>query len=75
MRTISFEPLWKTLESRGLSKRELAERSNLSRNTLFQISKNESVTLETILKICNALDCEIYEVIECRYDSQSSNSI
>lgn len=66
MREISFDPLWETLTEKNLSKRELAVQAGLSRNTLYQLGKNESVTLDTIRRICEALSCSISNVVEIR---------
>lgn len=63
MRSISFNPLWKLLIDKGMSKGELRDAAELSKGTLARLSKNESVTLETIVKICNVLDCNIVDVV------------
>ena len=64
MRTISYDPLWKKLIDLKLSKTELAQKASLSKGTVAKMGKDEYVALEVIVRICNALDCEIYDVIE-----------
>ena len=49
-----------------MSKAELAEKAGISRSTLAKMRKDEAVNLDVILKICNALDCEVYDVLEIR---------
>ncbi len=68
MRSISYDPLWKTLIDRKLSKSEFIKTVGISKSTLVQLNHNESVTLETILRICNALDCDLYDVVETKND-------
>lgn len=63
---ISFDPLWKTLFERKISKMELREKAGLSKSTFAKLGKNESITLETVEKICEALDVPIAEVVEIR---------
>ena len=63
---ISYEPLWKTLEERGVGKMELREMIGISKATFAKFAKGESVTLETIEKICVALDCNISSVVEIK---------
>ena len=63
MRVISFDPLWKKLIDLKMSKSELAEKAKLSRSTLHQLTQNQSVTLDTVLRICQALDCDIVDVV------------
>lgn len=66
MRSISYNPLWKKLIDLKMSKAELAEKAGISRSTLAKMRKDEAVNLDVILKICNALDCEVYNVLEIR---------
>lgn len=60
----SFEPLWKTLEKKRIGKMELREMIGISKATFAKLGKNESVTLETIEKICTALEVPISSVVE-----------
>lgn len=64
MRQISYDPLWKTLFERKMNKSELKEKAEISTATLARLGKKESVTLETILHICNALDVSIHDVVK-----------
>lgn len=61
---ISFEPLWKTLKSRNLNKTELQKMTALSSATIAKLSKNESVTLDVVDRICGALECDISDVVD-----------
>lgn len=66
MRAISYDPLWKKLVDLKMKKSDLLTAAKLSRSTLTQLNNGQSVTLDTILRICNALDCEIYDVVEMK---------
>ena len=66
MRTISFDPLWKTLIDHHMNKQELREAAGLSRGTVTRMGKNESFTVEVLVKVCNALDCDVVDVLEIR---------
>lgn len=66
MRTISYDPLWKTLIDKKMNKKDLIEKAGLAKGTVTRMGKNESVTVEVLVKICNALDCEVYDVLEIR---------
>lgn len=63
MRCISYDPLWKKLIDVKWSKTELAEKCGISRTTITKMGKNEVVSLDVIVKICNTLDCDIVDVI------------
>lgn len=69
MRGISYEPLWKKIGEMKMSKSELCKTAKLSRSTLTQLNGNKSVTLETILRICNMLNCEINDVVEMKQEA------
>lgn len=68
---ISFDPLWKTLFERKLSKGDLAKETGLSSSTIAKLGKGESVTVDVIARICFALKCTITEVVEIRILSES----
>lgn len=61
---ISYTPLWVTLAKKNLKKTDLLSLTGISSSTLAKLSKDEEVSLSIIIKICNALDCKIEEVIE-----------
>ena len=64
--SISYDPLWKKLIDLKITKTELCERAGISKSTVAKMGKNEYVALEVIVKICNALECEIYDVVELK---------
>lgn len=61
---ISYTPLWVTLAKNNLKKTDLLSLIGISSSTLAKLSKDEEVSLSVIIKICNALDCKIEEVLE-----------
>lgn len=63
---ISFDPLWKTLEKKNVGKMELREKIGASKATIAKLSRNESITLETVEKICSALGCKVQDVVEIK---------
>jgi len=63
MRNLSYDPLWKKLIDLKMTKTELAEKAGISRTTISKMGKNEIISLDVILKICNYLDCGIEDVV------------
>ena len=63
MRTVSYDPLWKKLIDVKMNKTELAEKAGIARSTIAKMGKNEIVSLDVIVKICNTLDCGIEDVV------------
>ena len=60
----NYKPLLKLLIDKGISKTQLRLATGMSMATLAKISKNEYISMETLDKICFALNCKIEDVIE-----------
>ncbi len=60
----SYNPLWKMLIDRGLKKRELQDMSEVSATSIAKLGRNENVTTEVLLRICESLDCDIQDIME-----------
>jgi len=64
LRKLSYKKLWKLLIDLDINKKTLSQMADISASTLTKLSKGESVNMEIIMRICNALDCEIHDVVE-----------
>lgn len=70
MKTVSYKPLWKTLIDKNIkNKTVLLEIAGIGRGTLAKLSKNQEVSMTVLLKICNALNCELSDVAEITENS------
>ena len=61
---ISYNKLWKLLIDKGMTKTQLREKANISTVTLAKLGKNETVSMDVLLRICKELDCEFDEIVE-----------
>ena len=61
---IRYTKLWKLLLEKGMHKTDLIELAGISSRTLAKLSKNQSVTTDTLLAICAALHCDIADIAE-----------
>ena len=61
---ISYRPLWIKLAERELTKKQLREISGISTTSLAKLGKGENIPTDVLLKICEALGCNINEIIE-----------
>lgn len=61
---VCYNNLWKLLIDRGMNRTELKEASGVSFNVMARMGKNESVSIDSLEKICYALECNIGDVIE-----------
>ena len=60
----SYNKLWKILIDKRMTKKMLMEKSKVSKATLAKMNKGESVTLETLGKICLVLCSDIGDIVE-----------
>ena len=63
---ISYDRLWKLLIDRKLKKKGLQELTRLSPSVITKMGRNESVHLDTLAKICYALQCNIEDIVEIK---------
>ena len=64
MKDISYKPLWKLLIDNDLSKKELASVAGVSQSSVAKMSRGETISMDVILRICTALDCDIGDICE-----------
>ena len=62
--SINYKRLWKLLIDRNLRKNDLMQMAGLSASTITKMGRDETVTTETLMKICVALDCTIDDIVE-----------
>ena len=61
---ISYNKLWKLLIDKNMNRSELRNKSKISTASLAKLGKNENLTTAVLLKICNALECDISDIME-----------
>lgn len=61
---ISYKRLWKLLIDREMLKKDLAEQADISTTSIAKLGKNENVNTDILLKICNALECDLQDIME-----------
>ena len=66
MPMISYAPLWRTLEEKGVTQYQLINQYGVSTGTLDALRKNRSVTLNTIQDLCLILRCPIEKIVEIK---------
>ena len=62
--TRSYKKLWHMLLDRDMTRSELRRKAGISTNALAKLGKNESLPLETLEKVCAALDCTLNDILE-----------
>ena len=60
----SYNKLWKIMIDKKMNKTQLRLAANISTNAMAKLGKDESVSIETLEKICRVLNCEIGDITE-----------
>ena len=69
---ISYEPLWRQLKERKMRKEDLRLAAGLTTNMIANMNKKgKHISMDTLARICETLDCGITDVIELVGDGPS----
>lgn len=60
---ISYEPLWKTMEKQGITTYALINKHGINPRTVHNLKHNKSITLFTMEKLCQILDCQAESIV------------
>lgn len=61
---MSYKKLWKLLIDKDMTKTDLRIAAGISSSSLAKLSKDENVTTDVLAKICNALNCDVSDIME-----------
>lgn len=61
---LSYNKLWKLLIDKGMTKTEMRLKADISTTTLAKLGKNETVSMEVLLKICKVLNCNVGDIMD-----------
>ncbi len=61
---LNYNKLWKLLIDKGMMKKDLKEEANISSASIAKLGKGENVTTDVLLRICEALDVELNDIVE-----------
>ena len=61
---ISYNKLWKLLIDKSIMKKDLMAEAKISPSTMAKMGKNEPVSMEVLIRICQVLKCDIGDIVE-----------
>lgn len=67
MNKVSYNNLFKLLIDKGMKKSEFARRCKLSAPTMSKLNKNEYVSMEVLVRICEGLECQLNDIVEIKF--------
>ena len=62
--TVNYNKLWKKLIDLEMSRTQMRLKAGISTKQLAKLGKNENVNTEILVKICQALGCNVDEIMD-----------
>lgn len=69
----AYNKLWKLLIDKNMNKQGLKKITGISSASIAKLGKGENITTDVLLKICEALECDISDIMEVIKESSESN--
>ena len=70
--SVSYKRLWKLLIDREMTKTQLIQQAGITTDAMARMGKGEDVRVETLAKICAALECSMDDIIEILPDNKKA---
>ena len=61
---VSYEKYFRMAKEKGITTSRLLEEANISANILTRMKRNEYISLESVEKICKALQCDVSDILD-----------
>ena len=61
---ICYNKLWKLLIDKNMKKSDLKEKAGISSASLAKLGKGDNITTDVLLRICEAMDCHLNDIME-----------
>ena len=71
---IDYSPLWETMKKKNISQYQLLKQG-IDNKTLNRLKNNKNITVLTLLKLCEILDCTPNDIIYTKNKVWSVSSI
>ncbi len=68
---VNYKKLWKKLIDEELKTTDLHLATGIAASTFSKMRKNEYVSLDVLVRICNELNCQLSDIVEVETDNQS----
>ena len=59
----NYKKLWKLLIDKDMKKTDLLTVASISSNILAKMNKGENVSMDSLQKICKALECDVGDIV------------
>lgn len=66
----SYNKLWKLMIDKKINKTQLCKAAGITTNAMAKLGRDETVTLETLEKICVYFGCTLDDIVEFSTDDE-----
>ena len=67
--SFSYKPLWKLLIDNDMSKKDLMQKTGISKSTMDKMGRTDYVSMEIIDRLCQYFNCNIEDIVShCKED-------
>lgn len=67
---ISYNKLWKMLIDKNMKRKDLMEVAGISSASVAKLGRGDNIQTDVLLRICEALDCTIDDILETIKESK-----
>lgn len=68
---VTYKKLFHMLIDRGMQPYDLTEKAGFSANILTRLRRDQYISLDSIEKICLALDCKVDDILDFKTDENT----
>ncbi len=68
---VTYKKLFHMLIDRGMQPYDLPEKAGFSANILTRLRRDQYISLDSIEKICLALDCKVDDILDFKTDENT----
>ncbi|MBO5514168.1 MAG: helix-turn-helix transcriptional regulator [Mogibacterium sp.] len=61
---VCYKKLWILLIDKEMKKKDLKSQAGISWTSVTKLSKGENVSMEVLMKVCKALECNIGDIMD-----------
>ena len=71
MNVVSYKKLWKLLIDKDMKKQDLMALTGISTTTVTKLNKGENINTDILVRICNALKCNVSDIMDIVPDDKN----
>ncbi len=71
---VSYKKYFRMAKEKGITTSRILEEANISANILTRMKRNEYISLESVEKICKALQCDVSDILDFTYENGGSKN-